>query len=352
MALTLQDINAYTNKLIVPKSTDVIFKNDPLLARIMSKQRMEFRGGTLIQRPIMYAELASGFFSRGDTFDTAYRYTDTAFNVNMKFAYSNITLLGVDDVLNAGPEAAFSIVETKMANAAATVSKLLSTKMYLDGQGVLSDSTCFDGLAAWIDDGSTNATYSSASNITRSFASVGGITRADIQAGPSTGDETAYSQVNGINSYTNRNLATFTLADINKAYSMAWFGSDSPDLMVVTNGGWNKIWNATTPLQRYQNKDNDLAKVGFQSFKFNEADVVISKYMQDAIGSTYGMILGLNTDYLEFYLSTNKKFQFGFTGFKEAQNTIDASGQYLVSGNLVVSNPRSSFKIVGTSIVN
>jgi hypothetical protein len=207
-------------------------------------------------------------------------------------------------------------------------------------------------LIAWVDDGSTNATYSSASDVTKSFASVGGITRADILAGPSSGSVTTYAQVNGINAYTSRALSTFTLNDLNTAYSMAQFGSDTPDIMVTTNGGWNKIWNATTPLQRYENRDNDLANVGFQNFKFNFADVVISKYMQDAIGSTYGMILGLNTNYLEFYISDNKKFQFGFTGFKEAQNTIDASGQYLWAGNMIYANPRTAFKVIGTSIVS
>lgn len=352
MALTYQDITAFTNKYIVPKSTDVIFKTDPLFVRILKKNRMKFEGGTSIQRPLMYAELASSFFSRGDQFDTGYRVTDTAFQVNMKFAQTNITLLGTDNVLNRGPEAAFSIVETKFANASATLSKLLSQRMYLDGQGVLSNTQSFDGLIAWVDDGNSNATYTSLTDIRRSFAAVGGITRSDIVTPPSTGDETPYSAVNGINAYTNRAFSTFTLPDVNKAYQMASWSSDTPDLMVATNGGWNKIWDATVPLQRYENKDNDLANVGMRSFKFNFADVVVSKYMQDIIGSTYGMVLGLNTEYLEFYVSADEKFQFGFTGFKEAQNSIDVSGQFLFAGNLVVPSPRSHFKLVGSALAS
>ena len=65
---------------------------------MLSKQKVNFEGGLFIQRPLMYAELASGFFSRGDQFDTGYRYTDTALAVNMKFAYAGVTLLGTDDV--------------------------------------------------------------------------------------------------------------------------------------------------------------------------------------------------------------------------------------------------------------
>jgi len=63
-----------------------------------------------------------------------------------------------------------------------------------------------------------------------------------------------------------------------------------------------------------------------------------------------GLLLGLNTNYLELYISENKKFQFGFTGFKEAQNSIDIAGQFLFAGNLVAPNPRTSFKVVGPAL--
>lgn len=350
MPLTYSDINAITTQHIVPKTTDVIFKNDPLFVRLMAKNKINFEGGLFIQRPIMFAELASGFFGRGEQFDTGYRQTDTAFGVNMKFGYVNVTLLGTDDVLNRGPEAAFSIVESKMANASLTMAKLLGTKIYQDGQNVLSTTKDLDGLMAWIDDGSTNATYTSLTDVRRSFATAGGITRADIVAGPSTGDATLYSQVNGINAYTNRAVSSFSLNVVNSAYGFSWFGADQPDLLVCTQGAYNKIWNATISNQRYMRADSDLAKVGIQSFQFNAADVTISKYLNDVAGSTYGVILGLNTNYMELYVSSNKKFQFGFTGFKEAQNTIDVSGQFMFAGNLVVPSPRTSFKLVGTDL--
>ena len=350
MALTYSDINAITTQHIVPKTTDVIFKNDPLFVRLMSKNKINFEGGLFIQRPIMFSELANGFFARGDQFDTGYRQTDTAFSVNMKFGYVNVTLLGTDDVLNRGPEAAFSLVESKMANASLTMAKLLGTTVYQDGQGVLSGTKSLDGLMAWIDDGSTNATYSTLTDVRRSFAAVGGITRADIVAGPSSGDATTYSQVNGINACTNRNVSSFSLNAVNAAYGFAWFGADQPDLLVCTQGAYNKIWNATISNQRYMRAESDLAKVGIQSFQFNAADVTISKYLNDVAGSTYGVILGLNSNYMELYVSANKKFQFGFTGFKEAQNTIDVSGQFMFAGNLVVPSPRTSFKLVGTDL--
>ncbi len=352
MALTYQDINAFTTNHIVPKSNEVIFKNDPLLTRLLSRRRMKFGGGLAIQRPLTYGELACDFFSRGDSFDTGYRYTETAMVVYPKFVGTSIALLGTDDVINRGEDSAFSIVASKFENASFTMAKKMATSIYLDGQGAMSNTRNFDGLAAWIDDGSSNATYTGLTDIRRSFSSVGSITRSDIQAGPSSGDVSLYANVNGLNAYTNRNLSTFDMNEINKAYTMATWGPDTPDLIVTTDGGYNKIWNNTTPMQRYTNDKNDLAGVGYTSFKFNGADVVTSKYMQDAIGATYGLMLGLNTKYIEMWVSDNPRFQFGFTGFKEAQGNIDYVGQYVFSGNLLCPNPRSCFKIVGTSIAS
>lgn len=357
MALTYQDINAFTTAYIVPKSTEVIFKNDPLLARIMSRNNVKFPGGLTIQRPLMHGEVVASAFTRGDTFDISYRVTDTALSVSPKFYQANVTLLGADNVINMGPDSAFSIVESKMQNASMSMAKVLALDLYRDGQGSASTTKSLDGLMAWIDDGSSNATYSAGTTWVKSFSSVGGITRSDILAGPSTGDETTYAQVGGLNSYCHRAVTTFTLNDLNKAWNMASFGSDNVDLIVSTVGSWNKLWNLTVPQQRYTDQSSDLAKIGFQTFRFNTAEVVISKYFQDALtgygsGTTLGGFLGLNSKYIELYISANKMFHFGFTGFKEAQNNIDVAGQFLFAGNLIYASPRTGFKMVGTALVN
>ena len=356
MALTYQDINAFTTNHIVPKATEVIFKNDPLLTRILSRKNV-WPGGLQIQRPLTYNSLVADAFTRGDMFDISYRKTDTAFVVNAKFYYANVSLFGTDDVLNRGENAAFSIVESKMNNASLSMAQALAINLYRDGSGSASSTRHLDGLMAWIDDGTSNGTYTGGTTYVQSFATVGGIARADVWTCNSTGDDTTYANVNGINSYTNRAVSTFSLNDLNRAYNYASFSNDRPDMLIVTLGAWNRIWNATTPLQRYTNNDTDLAKVGFDSFRFNSADVVISKYFQDVVtgygaGSTLGAILGLNTKYLELYVSDNKKFQFGFTGFKEAQNTLDVSGQFIFGGNLIVASPRTCFKMVGTGLVS
>lgn len=363
MALSLQEINAYTTQEIVPRTTDVIFKKSPLLVRLLNRNMVNFDGGLYIQRPLMYQNLNGGFFSKGDTFNIAAVVTDTAVTVNMKYAYVSIFLSGTDDVLNRGRNAAFSQVELKFANASATMAQILAQSLYQDGQtaagdsglvgspGVLSTSQSIDGLLAWVDDGNSSGSYSTAHDSTKSFLAIGGITRTNMFVTPPsfTSAVTPPSGIQGLNAYTNRAWSSFTLNDIQVAFGSAWFGNDFPDLIVTGQSGFNKIWSATQPQQRYMDDQSDVAKVGFKAFRFNGvADVVVDKYIPS--DGTNGVMFGLNTRYLEFYITTNPKFQFGFTGFKDAQNTIDLAGQFLWSGDLIVSNPRTCFKMVGTSI--
>lgn len=359
MALSLYDLTAFTEQYIVERTTDVVFKKSPLFVRLLARRRMKFEGGTYIQRPIIYAELNGDWFSKGDVFNIAYVTTDTAFTVNVKSTYVNVSLYGIDDILNRGPQAAFSIVESKFANASMKMAKLIALGMYQDGQsavtppftGALSGPKSLDGLLAWVDDGNTSGGYSSATDLTKSFPSVGGITRANLFATAPTfsGATTPISAVAGANSYVNRAVSTFTLPIVNTAYGAAWFGNDYVDLICCTQTGWNNIWQAIQPNQRYYDTASDVGKVGFQSFRFNASEVVIDKYMPEDTNSQGAMFL-LNTNYIEFFISQNKKFQFGFTGFKEAQTSIDVAGQFLFAGNLVMPSPRTSAKLVGTAL--
>lgn len=359
MALALTELNAFTHQEIVRKTTDVIFKQSPLFVRLMGRNMIKFQGGTQIQRPLIFAELNGDFFSKGDTFNIGYVATDTALVTNMKAAYVNVTLLGLDDILNGSRNSAFSQVETKFTNASLTMAKKLAQALYKDGQSssadvltsgnLLSTNKAFDGLLAWIDDGNNGSgNYTTATDITKSFTAVGGITRSDMfTVAPvfSAATATPASAIAGMNSYTERNFVDFNLKTVSNAIGQSWFGSEYVDLILVQQNGWQRVWNAIQPNQRYQDQNGDVAKIGFKSFRINGmSEVVVDKYMPD------NLMLGLNTNYLEMYISAREKFQFGFTGFKEPVNGIDLAGQFLFAGNLMVPNPRTCFKLIGSAL--
>lgn len=259
-------------------------------------------------------------FQRGGTFNISYVQTDTALEVVPKFYYVNVTLFGTDNVLARGPEAAMNYVESKMVNASGKMAKLLGTDVFLDGTGVVSGTINLDGMLQALDNGNAYASY-------------GGILRTDL--GVPNGTNNA-----GINAH-HAALATFTMQGMQTAYGAAWFGNEHIDLIVTTQFIWNLIWNKILPQQRFQEESSDVAKVGFQSLRWNGASITVDQYCPAS------HIFGLNTKYIQFWISTLPKYQFGFTGFKEAQNTDDVAGQYLFSGNLLFPAPRLFFVLDG-----
>lgn len=88
MALTYDDITSKTQRFIVPKLVDNIYKASPVFTRLRTQNAERFEGGIAISQPIMYAELRGGAFTRGGTFDISYVQTDTALQVLPKYLKS------------------------------------------------------------------------------------------------------------------------------------------------------------------------------------------------------------------------------------------------------------------------
>ena len=72
--------------------------------------------------------------------------------------------------------------------------------------------------------------------------------------------------------------------------------------------------------------------------------MVVDQYLPVLAGNN--TIYGLNTSYIYLYVSDIPKYQFGFSGWKEAQNTDDVAGQYFFAGNVIISASRLMFRLV------
>ena len=116
-------------------------------------------------------------------------------------------------------------------------------------------------------------------------------------------------------------------------------GAEHVDLMPTTQTIWDIFWNKIQPQQRFMEESSDVAKIGFMSLRWNGAQITVDQYAPS------GNLYGFNTKHIQLWISTLPKYQFGFTGFKEAQNTDDVAGQYLFAGNLLWTGPRLGFRI-------
>ncbi len=309
---------------IEPKTTDVVYATSPVFTRLSQANAEKFSGNSQIRRPIIVGMLNGGVIGRGGTVPVNFVVTDAALTAIMKVYWVGITLYGYDAMNNDGPEAIFNQVEMKFLNASLKMAQLLATDMYLNGQSSTGRALNLNGFSEWYDDGNL-------------FPQVGGQNRTDIN-GQVTGTP------GGLNAFT-ATLTSVTLQAINTAYGNACWGPDHPDIIACTQNGWNYIWNGLQPSQRYANVENDLGNIGFTNFRFNAADVVIDRYMPTG---TNGVMFGINSAYVEWYFSNVPLFQFGWTGFKGANNSLDVTGQYVVGNNILVPNPRTGFKLLST----
>ena len=224
-------------------------------------------------------------------------------------------------MLARGPNEAVPFVGSKLANAAGKMAKLIATDMYLDGLGTLSSTLSIDGLAQWFDNGNT-------------YPTVGNVTRTDLGVANGVNNQ-------GANAYVASLSAGFSLKAVELAMGGCWFGREHVDLLVSDQNSWNWFFNKLQPQQRFNEESSDVAKSGFRSFQFVGGQVVVDQYAP--ANTMYGM--NTKAENLAFYSSTLKRYQFGFTGFKEIYNSDDRSGQYLWGGNIIVSNPRYNFRL-------
>jgi|SRR6185312_8656850 len=328
--MAYNDLNAITVQDIEPQMVDTFFKSSPGFALLKDKCYAKFAGGVFIQIPIMYAPLNGGPTGRGGTFDTSYVQTTQALTFNIKEYWVNATLFGYDNMINVGDAAILSNLETKMADAAETMAFKMGTDMWLDGQGQSSSSIALDGLYAACNDG-TNAAHGLAATTT-----YGGILRSSLSS----------SQNTGINGYTKSFFGTsLGLSDIQVAIGAATFGRHRPDILFSTQTVWDLIWNKIQPQQRFMSSQGGIgvAPIGFDALRFNNTPIVVDQYMPA------GYMYGIASEFLELQTSVVPKYNFGTTGWKEAQNTDDVSCQYLFGGNMTYSAPRISLQLTDIS---
>jgi len=321
--LTYGDISAVTVNYVSSDFLDNYYKVSPTFVKVWKSGSMSkpFPGGNQIQVPFQYAPLKAGPFAPGGTFDISYVETQTAMVFNVKYSYANVTVQGTQLPLNRGAAAVMNFLEPKVVNAEQALAQSMITQFFADGQGTVTPLIALDGILAGYDDGTNYPSY-------------GGITRSAIGVGASTGINGYYFNNGGVN-------WPFSLQQLQVAFGQATFGPDQPNFIATTQSIYNSFWGKMLPMQRTYEIDPDLQGAGFRSFKFNGMSVVVDQYCPA------GNIYGMNTDYIDAYVSDDPRFGFGFTGFKELPNSVDMAGQTLFGGNVVVTAPRLGFVMQG-----
>jgi hypothetical protein len=356
----LDQLNVATERWIRdnPALVDNVFQNDPFLAYLKLNVREDFPGGTLIQENFYYDGLVGGAYAKGQEFDISEKQVEQAMQFNLKFFEVNVTLSKEDiQVLNKGPKAVFRLVDSRMTNAYMTIGAHLAIGLYLNGQQA-NYVRNVNGLAEMLNDNTTASWDNS------NYSTYGGITRGG-QVGQAL--NSAPTNVNGTIEYNT----------LEETYGNASFGNIEPNLGATTVLGYSYIKEKFQTQQRFN--DTQDPAIGFNGLKFNSATLIKSRYIPGsniatantdankiavtfltntsggnvtayptlAVSSSETLFwINARKPYINFYISDDPEYGFGFTGFKVAQGNTKVAGQVLAAVNLT-GHPRYHRQVYG-----
>jgi len=275
VALTYDDLDVAVRKIYLPDIINQVFKATPFLVRLLAQDNIVVQGGRKIAQPVVYGKLPGGSYWGFDSFDISYAQTHTYAEWNWKAVYVNVTIPGTDLALADSPEQIIGLLDPKMEAANLTMRDKLATMIYGDGTGNAGKD--LDGLQNGIDDGTSYSNY------------------AGIDRSTETWWKAQYKDAGG---------ADLTLGLMQEMYGKCTDGDIQPDLILMRQTLYDKVWNLVQPQQRFLSESfAELKEVGFEGFMFNRAAVVVDNYVNPS-----DAVYFINTRYVQLVINQNKNF--------------------------------------------
>ena len=355
-------LSSLTRDKFLPVLVDNIFNSNPLAVKLL-KNAEKLDGGRKIITPLEYAKnTAQGFYSGYDVLDTTPSDPVTSAVWDWKQAYANISISGEEELKNSGDSMVLSLLKSKMGNAERSLKDLFGTKLFgsgtaapgsneitaLCGQGVAANGD-YSAEAAVVDVDTDTSVFHAVGNIDNCIIgynrSLGGVNSDSYSWWDSKFTSFAVLNSGDTDAATWAELTATTdgVSDITKTmtrmYGALTIGSDQPDLIICPQNLYDAYESGLQANKRFVGTDAGLADAGFSTLKFKGADVVADSHCPD------GVMLFLNTKYLDF--KTHSKRNFSFQDFQKPINQDARTAKIFWMGQLVCTNPRMQGMIVG-----
>ena len=345
----LDEVNTLTTKRIMPGLVDNFFKNSPVLAFLKRNRYKVWTGGPQIQENFLFRPMKGGFYRKAATFDITKQQTLAGLLFDPKFAEVSVTEYQEDiEVFVRQPQAVLSMVDAHLGDAALTLSAILAVALYHHGQNVAAGdrTAALNGFEEALTNG-TDLTWDS-----NTFPNYGSQARVDVSPALNTPTGLIAANVNGAINYRT----------LEHSYQSCIIGDEHPVIGVTTNRCMGFINENFQPQQRI---DTLEPTIGYPGIKFKQATLIEDQYCpgQDGVNdadignysATAETFWWLNpgkegdASFLNLYFSASPKYQFGWTGFKVAQDSTVVAGQILFGGNFTVRAIRLMRALFGIS---
>jgi hypothetical protein len=273
MALSVDEANTVSSRYFDQTMTSQVYDTSPLFTRLKGKEKISWDGGTQIQFPIRYRELglAAAISPRSQI---SYQQKETRTGGVLDWAYYVVPgLISWDErAKNVGKAQIINLIRDKTEEMNSDLFEKFADDLFTATQGALNIQMLQTIISA-------ATTYA-------------GITVADAPLWIS----------NFVDTTTTRLVLYGTAGSAAAAINSCSLGKEKPDLIITTRNLFNKFESLVEPQKQYTG-DSDLAKAGFTSFKFHDADVVADAHV--TAGDTYL----LNTNQLELRYHPDNNFQ-------------------------------------------
>lgn len=256
------------------KLADNVTDSTAILSRFKEKGRTKTApGGVSILQELEYAESTNAMWYSGyETLSIAPQELFTSAEYAWKQGAVSVTISGLEQLQNSGPERQIALLRSRVANAEKSMVNMVAEAMYSDGTG--SSGKQIGGLQLIVADTPTNTvggisggTYTWWKNIAYDLSSLG-----------STASST--------------NIQTH----MNSTYVQVCRNNEAPDLILTDNIYYTKYLGSLQTIQRITN--DKMAQAGFQNLKYMGADVVLDGGRGGNCPASH--MYFLNTDYLYY----------------------------------------------------
>lgn len=256
------------------KLADNVSKNHALLDRLERKgKRKPVSGGRQIIQELEYGENGTfGWYSGYDALNISPSEVFSAAAFDWKQASVAVSISGLEELMNSGEDAMIDLLESRIENAERTMKNQMGAAVY--GDGTAAGGKAIGGLALLVPDDPTVGT-------------VGGINRATWNFWRS---QMFDATTDGGAAATTANMISY----MNRVWLNLVRGTDKPDLIIADNIYYRLYMEALLPQQRFSSAE--MAQAGFESLKFQSADVVFDGGIGGACPVNH--MFFLNTDYI------------------------------------------------------
>jgi hypothetical protein len=281
----ISDVVATTIESRTGVVADNVTDNNALLLKLKQRGRIKpWRGGYTIRQELSFQDNATAkYYSGGEVLDISPSDVISAAQYDPKQAVVAVTITGLEMLQNTGEEQIIDLLDARIEVGESSLQNLISAGIY--GDGTSAGGKAITGLQAQV-------VTAPGSGI------VGGINRGTWGFWR--------NQVFDFSSQLSASAsATNIMTGFNTLYARCTRGTDHPDLVILDNVFWGFFLAAQQSLQRYA-ADGEMAKAGFTTLKYMNADIVLDGGIGGNCPTNTGYFL--NTKFLHWRPHSERNF--------------------------------------------